>query len=601
MSEIKATPRSNRSLGALADALRKVDEFARKPFGYDNPPVAMISDLLGIPATQRTLDRLSYGEPLTTGRGQATRMRPDTEEALMAAPQFIPGLRQLAMVTKDLPVGAVIKDPGGNWLSGSVEGALKGLKPRIRTEGINGHTAEHVGADTAINNWIDKQLTRYVKKDMATSGDPVRALAERGVLHVDPAELNFRPEMHGKYLGPGQTAVALSPSAKAWEGAADLKVSPMTSGQILGGDEWVSDIASRAVEINPWLAKVPADTRVFGIEEPRNLPQDLGFSHLIDELRNATNPNSGLPRELLLKYESLPQVSVPQAVERVAKINAWRAAQKAEADLARANNAATVLHKDYPDKGFKWVELKSPDESMFWEEGLSPALNKIGSREQAKNALQDALKYEGDTMGHCVGGYCDNVAEGRTRIFSLRDSKGQPHTTIEVRPDQSNPYNRWVDSLKHGDPSDVELYRKAVVDRAGNDFKKWADQNNITVPESFDSIVQIKGKQNRAPNPEYLPYVQDFVRSGKWSDVGDLQNSGLLSSKQMFHPDDLNKYRERGEQVGDYLTEGEYQRLLDMQKAGFAAGGLVNQDSSGYNPALADSMVNSLNAELFPQ
>lgn len=41
-------------------------------------------------------------------------------------------------------------------------------------------------------------------------------------------------------------------------------------------------------------------------------------------------------------------------------------------------------------------------------------------------------------------------------------------------------------------------------------------------------ILQIKGKQNRAPNPEYLPYVQDFVKSGKWEEVGDLRNTGLL-------------------------------------------------------------------------
>lgn len=46
------------------------------------------------------------------------------------------------------------------------------------------------------------------------------------------------------------------------------------------------------------------------------------------------------------------------------------------------------------------------------------------------------------------------------------------------------------------------------------------------------SISQIKGKQNRKPNDEYLPFVQDFVRNsplgGQWSDVGDLQNTGMF-------------------------------------------------------------------------
>ena len=96
-------------------------------------------------------------------------------------------------------------------------------------------------------------------------------------------------------------------------------------------------------------------------------------------------------------------------------------------------------------------------------------------------------------MGHCVGGYCPDVFEGRSRIYSLRDKKGEPHVTIEVQPGP-----RIFDT---GTPEG----------RPG--------------PEN---IVQIKGKANRAPKDEYLPFVQDFVRSGNWSQVKDLQNTGLV-------------------------------------------------------------------------
>jgi len=64
--EINATPRK-RILGLLADGLQGVDDFASKPFGYDNPPANAIIGLLGAPAIANTLNRLSYGEPLTTG------------------------------------------------------------------------------------------------------------------------------------------------------------------------------------------------------------------------------------------------------------------------------------------------------------------------------------------------------------------------------------------------------------------------------------------------------------------------------------------------------------------------------------------------------
>jgi len=40
---------------------------------------------------------------------------------------------------------------------------------------------------------------------------------------------------------------------------------------------------------------------------------------------------------------------------------------------------------------------------------------------------------EGNLMGHCVGSYKRQVSEGTSEIYSLRDSKNNPHVTIEVR------------------------------------------------------------------------------------------------------------------------------------------------------------------------
>ena len=170
--------------------------------------------------------------------------------------------------------------------------------------------------------------------------------------------------------------------------------------------------------------------------------RDLGFDHLIDELSNALNPQSGLPRNLLLTPQKMQNLGVEGAVQRVHDINAWRAAQKAEADAQRANNAATVLHKGYPENnplGLRWMELGMPE---------SRARDYFNTADEYRAALSDALKYEGDTMGHCVGGYCDDVLSGRSRIFSLRDAKGQPHVTIEVRPSRGRDkyYTDWVRS-----------------------------------------------------------------------------------------------------------------------------------------------------------
>jgi hypothetical protein len=118
---IAPTPR-NRISGFLADLL----ELGAK--GYDvgstlqaGGPVTEgrlstpVSDLLGIPELQRTLNRVSYNEPLTTGTGYTTRLRPDTVSAAMTvAPMVGPaakagaaGARMAGTALKDLATSDV--------------------------------------------------------------------------------------------------------------------------------------------------------------------------------------------------------------------------------------------------------------------------------------------------------------------------------------------------------------------------------------------------------------------------------------------------------------------------------------------------------------
>jgi hypothetical protein len=96
-------------MGLLADRLKKAQQFGAKPFGYENPPVEMLMNLLGVPAVQQTMERMAYSEPLTTGRGMTTKPRAEAVEAAMAVAP-VAGL--LGKATKGLPVGASIKNVG---------------------------------------------------------------------------------------------------------------------------------------------------------------------------------------------------------------------------------------------------------------------------------------------------------------------------------------------------------------------------------------------------------------------------------------------------------------------------------------------------------
>jgi hypothetical protein len=138
-------------------------------------------------------------------------------------------------------------------------------------------------------------------------------------------------------------------------------------------------------------------------------------------------------------------------------------------------------------------------------------------------------------MGHCVGGYCDDVAANSTQIFSLRDAKGAPHVTIEVSPSEI-PYpvsGEAFERLSNAEKAQYGEYIRAWR-RRNPDVEDLTDENlyealsEAGVPPNPPAIIQIKGKGNAAPAEKYLPAVQDFVSSRTWSNVGDLSTAQMM-------------------------------------------------------------------------
>ena len=393
--------------------------------------------------------------------------------------------------------------------------------------------------DHALRDWYKRALTKYVMNDMGTPEDPIRSLAERGLAH--------KPD-----LTPDKWSDLASGTIIGNEPIGSYLLPPNTSGGMPGAG---STLRSDTMQLMPWLAKAPVTDPLYRVN-----PGGIGaleFGHVADELRQAMKADAyGIPPDLAVRPESLARMSFPQAVERVGRINQFRAKKMEEESLAALNNPAIQTFKEYPDMGYRWVELRQPEGVELPQDFDILGSNDLGydvmgpdgthygysksrdeaiaaaQQEYARRPLQDALKYEGDTMGHCVGGYCDDVASGRSRIFSLRDAKGQPHVTIETAP--RDPYNTpqgfgnrmnelrpgvWDEIIAHPDFS--QLGGHGTVEAHFPDL--WAQ-----IAGRAEDIIQIKGKQNRAPNDDYLPYVQDFVKSGTWGNIGDLGNTGLV-------------------------------------------------------------------------
>jgi hypothetical protein len=240
-----------------------------------------------------------------------------------------------------------------------------------------------------------------------------------------------------------------------------------------------------------------------------------------------------------------------KAVSRVADINKWRAEQEITANKELASKVDVVReYKPTPElpnpQGLRWVEIKPKDSSS-----------------EARADLEKQLKYEGSTMQHCVGGYCEDVASGNSRIFSLRDAKGEPHVTIETSKPRGSSDGQYADDLFNMAVDRAEAAGVNIDDP--KNLKPFLDQ--VQSETHAPTIVQIKGKQNKKPADQYLPFVQDFVRNsphgGQWSEVQDIEHTDLIDAGEFFGG------REQG-----LITKKEAKAILDRyekdpQKYGF--------------------------------
>ena len=410
------------------------------------------------------------------------------------------------------------------------------------------------------------------------------------------------------------------PAAEMWENATDYSMRSHRPSEYIKpqGEPYRTEaLKARIKDSLPWLEKVDPKTRVYDFKS--NNVNELGFNHIVDELRNALDPTAGLPTHLQLSQDAVKNLSMEKAVQRVADINRWRAAQAIETNLKFG--LAPKLVREYAEnnpKGLTWRELDLSDPADIssvvdvietspgqWKNRLketdrhgsireSPPFDSYeealeAAKEKARIAhLEKQLRYEGDTMQHCVGGYCPDVVDGRSRIFSLRDNRGEPHVTIEV-----NPKKEWLagEDLNNVRPGlfDEYLAQRNTMD-GQNSLREFmearypAELSKLETPR----IKQIKGKHNSAPGAAYLPFIQDFVRNPPhgqpWDDVADLSHAGLIDVAKPPPPSRLGRIWpqeafDRARQAkGRYVTGEELQTFEfppEIPPEGFARGGTV--------------------------
>lgn len=612
---------------------------------------------------------------------------------------------------KNIPVGGSIKPKGGNWWTGQVEKRLEPLKqttasgadPRVALEDMRQkypvetnppgmtqiNAMKNLEGAAAINEFIDRGLTNYIKNEMGTPNDPIRNLADENILKAEKQlesakkrsakEFERLEKMKAEGPRPGmppgtyenalqqqqgraqriiddaqevydrmtenalptstempilwaqdeakaarekmgfpRAGHAKTEAGKAYEVFTDRFIQGTPAGEMLQPNYFLDPSYGREFQAaNPWINKVDPETMIYRSNQGFSI-RDAGFDHIIDELKNAMNPNSGLPAHLQLTPEQVASMGMEKATRHVNDINLWRSEQKSMADIVRAQKSA-VTYKEYPEtqKKLRWVELK-PSEQLpeGWKtedkNGRTWFVDPEGKYHNPDSdprlaELEDALKYEGEVMQHCVGGYCPDVIQGKTRIFSLRDAKGKPNVTIEVIPPEQ-PYPVSGEEFAKLDSATKAQYREYVRQwrQRHPEVEDLTDKDTANalaeagVPPRPPEIRQIKGKGNRKPKAEFIPFIQDFIKSQKWSDIKDLGNTDLVQIKPEFlkNAQDLGHtvdvISEQGWSGIPLITKQEFNRLADLfgginkheAKGGevhMASGGAVQKDQALQN------------------
>ncbi|NBS71195.1 hypothetical protein EBT31_20150, partial [bacterium] len=336
----------------------------------------------------------------------------------------------------------------------------------------------------AINRWIDTKLNKYIKNEMGTPEDPVRIQTDRlvaekadalaakdeqiatatadiqlaetpearrraqskvrrlqqeresieaqSVLHIRPYEVSSAMQdiLKGKRLGADMPhmPMGVSPAARYWEAATDTAIDSYPASAYKYGalDETI-------LERNPWMVQVPDEAMVSSVKGARH---DLGFEHIIDELKNAMDPTTTLPNNLRIQPKDLDKITVPQAVERVARINDWRTQEaiRAEREGMLANLQATP-RLEVPEfslsfteqPGGKWVDIPETVD----EKGLTmcTSIGKAGG-----------WCTQGDKLARSYG-------SGKNRLAALVDVEGRPHAQAMIKDTGRSAFDEWYDNI----------------------------------------------------------------------------------------------------------------------------------------------------------
>ena len=486
------------------------------------------------PQSQREKSGAEYGYPI----GPALQMLPGVGPAGKGVGRVAKAISEAEASPRAGSRAAqlgVIKMPGGNWIKDSVEETLASLKkpPTSRYENPNITESEFekgVSHSEAINTWIDKKLTPYVKNDMATERDPIRALAEKGITHLPQDAINrgaWEPEHLGQVRRSEkfpESGLGIGETARSWEGLSDEAVqitAPM-----------MQTTETRAA--NPWLEKLPPNQTIYRARKADI--RELGFDHITDVLREQLAAGELTP-------EALSKVTVADAVKRT---HEYDQAAKAAAAKYRAKAAeGAPVAMEFPT-GDKLTQLNQPGQFAAESDAMGHSVRGY----EPEQGHADWIKESGNrgSSGYGHGGW-EAIKSGKAEVYSLRDPENVSSATIEAK--KGKPWNERS-GIFYDNPelepswrkfsTEASLEEKAKgLNRPSNYIERYPEWLKTNDPEMFAKhadifesnpldITQIKGGGNGSISYNKSEHVKDFLNSKTFGKVNLDQLQGITDT-----------------------------------------------------------------------
>lgn len=486
-----------------------------------------------------------------------------TGVTLSAFSNMTPEERQQAFAGAAFAVGA-IKAKGGTWHPKAVERLARPLKESLTNwDRVALGKAEKQAEMLANKTHADRMVKNWLQKYAGTESDPLKDLqipmGEGFIRLEDATDAAFKSDKMGEIRPrrapddpwgeriPDEPWGARIPDEEViWD---------------LHSNKWINGFAE-AEALRSWVSHV-------GDYLKQNVkPEDLGKYDLVRAAKETAARDEKVRQEALKDWTQ-PNPGRIASSSALPEVKSYAPTREGARDFS-FNKPGSVQMKNTvklpaEEVTYSWREIKLPEEltpeqaksirtqepsepgESYYYTALDangkPIVNNFTEELAVAPTPQEAylagqLAQEGNALGHCVGGYAEDVAAGQSRILSLRDHLGRSYATVEIQPttprspvstfyDQASPDFLAQHPLPEGARYQSDLSREWVEFKYDishtPEYKAW-------LKEHPENIAQIKGAGNGAP-PEYVrPYIHDLVKSGNWADVKDLELAGLTKT-----------------------------------------------------------------------